>query len=490
MVLNRGRNIFSILNCLIFVFIGNCYAKQQYECNEIIDNPSYKRSCCTIFNFHSEDDQYKINGIEKSGINKIIFIDSKPLKIPWKIFQTNPKIMTLDISNGSVSSIQRNDLFYASNLNYLILLSNKINIIEKTSFREANRLHLLNLRNNLIREIKSGAFDTLEFLSDLYLDNNQLEIIHEKLFSQLKRLFRLTLSNNRIKILDPKIIYGSPKLDHLNLKGNNLEGELILKSIFNDLTFIDVSNNHLQKLEIICEQYKELKTLFLTVIARGNQLIQVDISRNYTLTALNLYDNLLTQIDDIIKGHTSLTHLNIGRNPLSTIDSQVFESTSKLSYLNISDTYLKSLSKELFKPIQKIGILDVSGNNLSSNVIADLVEYLSELELLKITCRETKQQNGVNEITTLRKSVSSLRCSPVVNTSDWTCFMDKQDLDEDSNSKIQKEYFPAWRKMSLICSLILLLLISGVGIWIKRSQKIKCHEQLDVNVKHEEIEPF
>ncbi|KAK7905084.1 hypothetical protein WMY93_017691 [Mugilogobius chulae] len=103
------------------------------------------------------------------------------------------------------------------------LLFNSIHRLQNNSLSGLKNVELLMLHSNDLQEIPSGVFRDMRNLQILKLSYNKLDELRSELtFSGLTSLLRLYLDNNQLRWIHPRVLLQLPRLRLLKLQGNKL----------------------------------------------------------------------------------------------------------------------------------------------------------------------------------------------------------------------------------------------------------------------------
>lgn len=185
-----------------------------------------------------------------------------------------------------------------------------------------------NLETLILKDLSIDAIDlsTLTKLKHLNLFRNLLQQLD---VTKNVNLTELYASENSLSILD---LSENKELQRLNLQ-------------YNDFTDIDISNN--------------TKLVFFDILGNelGNQLTEIDITKNILLEELLLQGNLLTSID--VSQNTKLLKLSVSDNKLSTINLNTNKALETLTLTKNRLTSLRVHNNRFLKT------LNISENQLS-----------------------------------------------------------------------------------------------------------------------------
>ncbi|XP_034416731.1 toll-like receptor 7 [Cyclopterus lumpus] len=265
--------------------------------------------------------------------NNLFFISPKQ-------FEGYGNIACLNLSsNGFSAALNGTEFSLLSNLTYLDLSFNKIDLAYDNAFNELKKLQVLDLSNNEHYFKAFGVTHNLNFTKNL------------------PALRVLNMSHNSIYTLTTKRMY-SKSLTELQFTHNFLgtlwqEKDGSYKMLFTNLTnltILDISHNKIAKIPDSVYEYlpPDLITLrinynFLTDFTWDklkcfHQLQILDLSYNYlsnvtsinsnvSLTFLDLSHNHIFHLDNwFLKGAKSLTTLNLSNNKLTMINQSTFQS--------------------------------------------------------------------------------------------------------------------------------------------------------------------
>lgn len=168
-------------------------------------------------------------------------------RIEKKLFDgSQPMIQRLNIRYNSNLEIIEHDAF--SNMKRLVTLdlsNNRIESLDRRIFSALNNLQVLCLHKNRIKRIDGNLFSHLKKLTAINLSDNKLEILDAKSFVGLENLRTLCFSNNKLSHFDVGILVNLPRIEWINLSGNDISniGEILrlcsVNEAFKDLFCFD-----------------------------------------------------------------------------------------------------------------------------------------------------------------------------------------------------------------------------------------------------------
>uniref|UniRef100_A0A8C5AH05 Toll-like receptor 13 n=2 Tax=Gadus morhua TaxID=8049 RepID=A0A8C5AH05_GADMO len=343
--------------------------------------------------------------VRKNDI-KYIRSDMLPLCTNLKVLNIGSNKL-IDISNNSFQSLRKlNILIMKSNrlksvpyavrktaISKLDLSYNNIIILRCDDFANMTRLSMLHLNNNPLSALQDCVFKDLVNLKFLMLQNSNISKLNSAFIKHLPNLQVLDLSNNQLTLLDHGQFKALNSLQNLTLQGNKLQK--LNKGNFNglsNLTYLNLASNVIAKINIgTFGDLKALKTLYLmtnrlkyTSEKPINDPPFAELSQLDTLYISGQHRHLKSAFpQNLLKGLTNLSLLNIRGNQLISLHPDIFNYTPNLNKLYLSANDLRDLPDNLFSPIQKLKALYISQLNLGSLDFL-LLANLTELKFLQV----------------------------------------------------------------------------------------------------------
>jgi hypothetical protein len=255
------------------------------------------------------------------------------------------------------------------NLMALIMNTNRLSEIDLSPFP---KMRFLDLSANRIQEIDLSHTPELE---ELYLDLNSIDALD---VSNNPKLEILVLSGNGLSSLDlsNQSVLAILVLDQNEFVGDLTQGALILDNNVN-LNDLNLFGNQITNIDVS----KNLKLDELDL--RKNNLSQLDVSKNTNLTELRVNENMLTSLN--VSQLTILDGLFADDNQISEINLPL---TGKLRFIFLNNNNISCDSSDcngldVFQiPRNNTFIhLDLANNSLSTDDL-DLLQNLEFTELI------------------------------------------------------------------------------------------------------------
>lgn len=331
--------------------------------------------------------------------SNIIIIESTDAHIPPKIFHRYPETIHFEMTNNHLESIQLTDLSGAGWLLKLNISHNEINHLMPHAFELAPKLTEIDLSFNALHDLTENIF-TFCSIKYLYLHNNQLTRIDPKWFENLFYLRILTLNNNQIHTIDWSMLNYWPNLNVLHLHSNE-----IVKIVNDDQLQVPRS---MQTLSIhhnpvahashpalwLNVELVDVRSTGIEYCTIGNRMSVVKADNN-SIREIRL-DNLMVADENAIvqlylannqlKSLENITHcrhllyLDVSRNALSHIESNVFVGLTALEHLNLANNRLKHFDISNVQ-LPNLNFVDVSNNELFALHLGAIISQLNTLRM-------------------------------------------------------------------------------------------------------------
>ena len=345
-------------------------------------------------------------------------------------FFTMPNLLTLDISSNNLTGnfwAQLSQLRYLEHVDISfndLKASAKIN---RTGFKNVKTFTAVNCNISRIEDV----FFALPALTDLNVSGNILRSLPWMYLSKLGHLRSINASHNLLTVLETGEPGGFRKLTTLDLHGNRIL--TITKGFFMTplLRSLDVSQNHLEGLpwdrlselgflESIDASYNNIVTMGNIRSGAFTRLKILDVSNNHIskieerfldiplLTSLAVPENRLKHFPwaDLSKLE-SLTYIDASYNELTALKNYDTGGFRNLTFLNVRDNHITAITDGFFS-MPSLTILDVSDNRLRTlpwNALSEL-DYLESMFAFsnELTSLRNKTIGGFKRLKTLEIS--------------------------------------------------------------------------------------
>ncbi|XP_063991889.1 chaoptin-like [Diachasmimorpha longicaudata] len=243
-------------------------------------------------------------------------------------FINSYRISCLSLTDSSIERIQSGSFAYVSNLLYLDLSRNRIQLCDLLNFGNLERLRTL-----VIDENDSQGQETNLILSG------------SSYFSRLEHLY---LRKNFLRDISVNLRQHFPSMTHLYLSDNRLEGGVFAYlQLPHTLTHLHLERNWIREMDT--HELINLSSLFLD----GNRIGSICSWRCHTRNHL------------VLRGMAGLKFLSLLRNEISYVDSGTFDETRSLQSLNLAHNSISHLPPGIFDVLQRLEDLSLSYNRLS-----------------------------------------------------------------------------------------------------------------------------
>jgi len=303
--------------------------------------------------FLTNNEIHNAEYVDKLPNLKTLHLKYNPLKTFNVLFSQNNQLETLDLRK-TMFNIPIDFFKNFKNLKELYLSEVNIDIID---LNNNLKLTKVDLSNNSLTNLPWGL-NNLNYLEFLNLSNNKLQNINTSFLNTLPNLKELDLSNNENAHFNLTELYVTeiPNLTKLILKKVGLH-YIKMFPLFNNLTYLDLSENNLKELPNI--PFKNLTHLILN----DNQLVKLPDDFNFPLLkVLKLNNNQIEILPDKFN-FPLLVVLELNNNQLQKLPKLIYE-LKNLQELNLSHNKLPIIAPDILK-LKKLQKLDLSHNTLT-----------------------------------------------------------------------------------------------------------------------------
>ncbi|KAA1244898.1 T9SS type A sorting domain-containing protein [Aquimarina sp. RZ0] len=226
------------------------------------------------------------------------------------------------------------------------------------------------------------------------------------------------------------------EVTRLDLKNSNITDLTEIKYFIN-LTYLEISNNQLENLDIT--KNTKLGTLY----CNSNKLSTLDLSQNLYLSTLFLFKNKLTSLD--ISNNTNLYHLQVANNNLSSLD---LLNSINLRFLDIQSNPLTTIDVSKNRELTNLTI----GNNelVSLDVTQNINLTALTIERNALTSLDISQNIKLKSLSINNTLIESLDVFQNVNlTHLYMINIGLSSLDVTQNSNLTNLYINGSKLSSL-----------------------------------------
>ena len=323
--------------------------------------------------------QTNITASEKNTLlNLYQQTDGENWSIQWDLNKEPRSWYGVKIKNGSVIELRLNanllkgslpSLSGLPNLKKLDIASNRITG-SISSINNLIYLEKLDISDNLFSGDISNEFSALSNLTELHIGENQFTLSQPNTFLQnFRKLTHLDISNTQLSTV-PNSILSLQNLSFLNLNNNHLENNIAGLSSIKTLEILYLSNNKINQIPTSFTQLNQLKELNLGHNLFTNATVS-NLKHLEHVEWLSLENNQLTTIPTEITNLKKLVHLNLGRNQIINGFSTV-ATLENLQQLWLNNNKLEGNFPNRLLQAPKLLMVSLANNNLSGNLPSQL----------------------------------------------------------------------------------------------------------------------
>lgn len=325
-------------------------------------------------------------------------------------FLNDLDVHSIDLSYNRMQNLSEHSFTNLSNLAYLSLAGNVLDVIGESAFCNLPKLEVLDLQENNLAEFTADVFDhvsnedtnfslNISCNSISYMYGNRVVPINildcsQNLMTAVPKTFftllgpyirQIIFSQNRLTHLESSAFGSLPNLEILSLHRNNIS--VVKRRAFADmfsLQILDLSYNVISQLSV--EQFNNMRQLrYLKLNHNFLKSLPRDVFKNTVLEHVDLSDNHLGIFPSSTLSQVGFTlrYLDVSHNYLEYLDSSMFQSFSFLLDLNLSHNLLTVLSDNTFSSLGRLRKLNLSFNSIKTN-FKELFHNLPNLECLDL----------------------------------------------------------------------------------------------------------
>lgn len=385
------------------------------------------------------------------GLNELKNLSIKTHNIHWaalnleveaNTFQHLKNLEKLDLSTNNIWSLPESLFCQLNGLRFLNVSENRLQDINDLGFRErvgneyGNKngtillstlmtpttttihlkntcmldLEILDISFNHFVLLPGHGFGTLKRLKRLNINNNEVSMLSDYALSGLRYLQIVDLSSNKIVALPSELFKDQAQsIVEIYLQNNSIS--VLSPGLFSNLVqlqALDVSSNQLSSSWINQNTFKGLIRLVLLNLSK-NKITKLEseiFSNLFQLQILNLRYNKLESIDaDTFSLMSNLHTLLLSHNKIKYLDAYSLNGLGVLSLLSIDNNALTGIHPEAFRNCTSLQDLNLNGNELAKVPLA-----LMDMRLLRtvdlgenlITVLEEPGFRGMNNLYGMR----------------------------------------------------------------------------------------
>ncbi|XP_036413688.1 toll-like receptor 13 [Colossoma macropomum] len=333
-----------------------------------------------------------------SKLNTLSLSHNKLSNVPTAIRNLST-LEVLDLSYNSITTLTCSDFTNLAQLLMVHIYRNPLSSVEHCAFQDLHNLKTLIIDSTALYTLKGYFMSGLQNLTYLSSSRNKLSMINRDDFKCLQSLTHLHLPDNQIKSIDAGAFQGLQKLDLLNLQSNKITQTSISASVFSGLPNLKqlmLNNNCISysgQDSLSEPPFKHLKSLYIIAIySQGNNGMK-NIPSNFLegLTSLKIFWagnlNINSLHPDTFTYTPELSILDLSKNYLTTISSDIFMPLKKLSSFTMIQSGIQSLDFLIEANLKEIQLLLIRKNSIAV-INETLIDIVSKLSLLDIQGNE------------------------------------------------------------------------------------------------------
>ena len=338
----------------------------------------------------------KIRNITKDHLHSLPNL--RDLHVGYNLIE---RLSELSHENLVKLDLQGNAIYYVSSITadnfpkllFLILKGNRV--LSLSDVTGALTIPYLYLTNNQIGDISENELLLQTNWLELQLSDNKLTKANFSLPATIRAVF---LKNNCID----HVVIGSfnPHIQSLFLSRNRVSS-LSFTNFFPNLVSFDLSENLIT--QVTRDDFRTTSALSEINLSRNHiYFIETHVlTKMRDLQMLNLSNNRLSTLGESTFPHTSLHHLSLRVNNLSTMPQNVFRGVPKeLRYLQLSDNSLSDISSLLLGLSRTLIFLNLTNFSQDKQIVFSglhNVEF-TQLRILDMSSLDISRARGLYPI--------------------------------------------------------------------------------------------
>ncbi|XP_013406435.1 toll-like receptor Tollo [Lingula anatina] len=340
-----------------------------------------------------------LTSLKRLSIGNVLQARDSASPLPFGVFDAVPNLEQLEVigdnrwfHTGMFCNLHR--------LKYLKLGPNSLLDVwdagfncssDETCSLCSSNVEEVNLGYNFLSQLPSGLGIAFPNLVTLNFSHNFMQNISDKGLENLQKLQTLDLSHNVLENLGQKQFAEMENLQYLNLSFNALT--FVADTAFENCTLLKVVLLQGNRLTDVGSALGDLSSLLHLDISNNSlsTITNETFQHNVRLHTLNLDLNKLTTIPPGAFGNLNLLmNLGLSKNSLSTLGGQSLKGLFRLQELNLAENLIDKTHPSAFQDCQSVTALNFSNNFLTS--IPSTLRHLSVLTILDMA------KNSIREI--------------------------------------------------------------------------------------------
>lgn len=357
--------IFHITTITLFAILGSVPRSESVNCTfEMIDD----MYTCQLRGQHivSEGDILPIRGDHLPGMGNanVTFLNSDSTStieiFPARVIEQFVNLEMVNLVDNKMKNFT-SKIINCNALNFVNLMTNKIEKVPGGIFQNCHLLTYLNLGDNRIDTIHPGAF-TGTTLTSLFLNYNNIDVINATVFEPILNVTTLSLSRNLfLEIPDDQFMF-LPKIERLSLDDNSL-------TAWNRQALNNLRN-------------------LLELQLQNNRIVRFEFPMLDHLESLNLGNNQIQNIpDNAFSGLTALKSLYLERNNIKVLQENSIRPIEQLRTLNVSYNHITKIDRELFNGAYNLTFSSLGNDCFDSEItIENSADFEGRVAAVLETC--------------------------------------------------------------------------------------------------------
>ena len=275
----------------------------------------------------------------------------------------------LDLAYNSITSLCNNSFRRYSNLLFLDLSANNIQVIEVATFDNLHALSELNLSRNSEISLRNFTSLSLHALTYISLYGCNVNFVAAEFLNKLPLLKKIVLSSNKLVNINITLC-SSEELQEVYMDINQIREITSNTFILNcKYDFLNLGENPIQMIDPNAIALLPAKSLFLRRMAfdvnTWNNLLRGIVQSS--VETLNLaFSNIGKLRHEFLNlvGNHFFSRLQLNGNKIRSISRQTFGNSSRIRELSLFYNEIKVIEPDYFTDMNELRILNLNNNLL------------------------------------------------------------------------------------------------------------------------------